>query len=40
MAATANNAQIIDAAIADDNPVSPKRMMVYLVALFLEWEFR
>ncbi|WP_349825484.1 GumC family protein [Bacteroides ovatus] len=34
LAATANNAQIIDAAIADDNPVSPKRMMVYLVALF------
>ncbi|MEW9603875.1 GumC family protein [Bacteroides sp. L008] len=35
LAATANNAQIIDAAIADDNPVFPKRMMVYLVALFL-----
>ena len=33
LAATANNAKIIDAAIADDNPVSPKRMMVYLVAL-------
>lgn len=40
LAATANNAQIIDAAIADDNPVSPKRMMVYLVALFWEWESR
>ena len=35
LAATANNAQIIDAAIADDNPVSPKRMMVYLVTLLL-----
>ena len=35
LAATANNAQIIDAAIADDNPVSPKRMMVYLLALLL-----
>ena len=35
LAATANNAQIIDAAIADDNPVSPKRMMFYLAALVL-----
>ena len=33
LAATANNAQIIDAAIADDNPISPKRMKIYLVAL-------
>ena len=33
LAATANNAKIIDEALADDNPVSPKRMMVYLAAL-------
>lgn len=33
LAATANNAKIIDEAIADNNPVSPKRMMVYLAAL-------
>ena len=33
LAATANNAKIIDEALADDNPVSPKRMMIYLVAL-------
>ena len=35
LAATANNAKIIDDAFADDNPVSPKRMMVYLAALVL-----
>lgn len=35
LAATANNAKIIDQAIADDNPVFPKRMMIYLVALVL-----
>lgn len=35
LAATANNAKIIDEALADDNPVSPKRMMVYLAALLL-----
>ena len=35
LAATANNARIIDEALADDNPVSPKRMMVYLAALVL-----
>lgn len=35
LAATANNAKIIDEALADDNPVSPKRMMVYLAALVL-----
>ena len=35
IAATANNAKIIDEAIADDIPVSPKRSMVYLIALVL-----
>ena len=33
LAATANNAKIIDEAIADDTPVSPKRSMIYLIAL-------
>ena len=32
LAATANNAKIIDEALADNNPVSPKWMMIYLVA--------
>ncbi len=35
LAATANNAKIIDEAIADDVPVSPKQSMVYLIALVL-----
>ena len=35
LAATANNAKIIDEAIADDTPVSPKRSMIYLIALAL-----
>lgn len=35
LAATANNAKIIDEAIADDIPVSPKRKIVYLIALVL-----
>ena len=35
LAATANNAKIIDDAIADDAPVSPKGKMIYLVALVL-----
>lgn len=35
LAATANNAKIIDEAIADDAPVSPKGKMIYLVALVL-----
>ena len=35
LAATANNAKIIDEALADDNPVSPKKMMIYLVAFVL-----
>ena len=36
LAATANNAKIIDDAIADDDaPVSPKRKMIYLIALVL-----
>lgn len=35
LAATANNAKIIDKALADDNPVSPKRMMIYFAALIL-----
>ena len=35
LAATANNAKIIDEALADNNPVFPKKMMVYLAALLL-----
>ncbi len=35
LAATANNAKIIDEAIADDIPVSPKGPMIYLIALVL-----
>lgn len=35
LAATANNAKIIDEPIADDVPVSPKRLIIYLVALML-----
>ena len=35
LAATVNNAKIIDEAIADDIPVSPKRRMIYLIALVL-----
>ena len=35
LAATANNAKIIDEAIADDIPVSPKGKMIYLIALVL-----
>lgn len=35
LAATANNAKIIDGAIADDIPVSPKRKIIYLIALVL-----
>ena len=35
LAATANNAKIIDEAIADDIPVSPKGKIVYLIALVL-----
>ena len=35
LAATANNAKTIDEALADDNPVSPKRMVIYLAALVL-----
>ncbi|WP_294545061.1 tyrosine-protein kinase [uncultured Bacteroides sp.] len=35
LAATANNAKIIDEALADDNPVSPKKMMIYLAAFVL-----
>lgn len=33
LAATANNAKIIDEALSDDSPVSPKRMVIYLAAL-------
>ena len=33
LAATANNAKIIDEALADNSPISPKRMTIYLVAL-------
>ena len=35
LAATANNAKVIDEAIADIVPVSPKRSMIYLIALVL-----
>ena len=35
LAATANNAKIIDDAMADDAPVSPKGKMIYLIALVL-----
>ena len=35
LAATANNAKIIDEAIADTIPVSPKRSVIYLIALVL-----
>ena len=35
LAATANNAKTIDEALADDSPISPKRMMVYFAALVL-----
>ena len=33
LAATANNAKIIDEALSDDSLVSPKRMVIYLAAL-------
>ena len=35
LAATANNAKTIDEALADEIPVSPKGMMIYLVSLIL-----
>lgn len=35
LAATANNAKTIDEALADDNPVSPKKMIIYLAALVM-----
>ncbi len=35
LASTANNAKIIDAALADDLPISPKRSIIYLVALVI-----
>ena len=35
LAATANNAKIIDEAIPDNSPVSPKRMTIYLGALIV-----
>lgn len=35
LASTANNAKIIDAALADDIPISPKRSIIYLVALII-----
>lgn len=33
LASTANNAKIIDAAIPDSNPVSPKKNIIYLIAI-------
>lgn len=35
LAATANNAKIIDEPMADDIPVSPKKSFIYLIALIL-----
>ena len=35
LAATANNAKIIDEAIADDAPVAPRSKIIYLIALIL-----
>lgn len=35
LAANANNAKIIDDALADDAPVSPKTKVIYLIAFFL-----
>lgn len=35
LASTANNAKIIDAALADDLPISPKHSIIYLVALVI-----
>lgn len=35
LAATANNAKTIDEALADDKPVSPNKMIIYLAALVM-----
>ncbi|MCI1683378.1 MAG: polysaccharide biosynthesis tyrosine autokinase [Bacteroides sp.] len=35
LAATTNNARIIDNAIADEDPVSPKKKLIYLIALVM-----
>lgn len=35
LAATANNAKIIDDALADESPISPKGKLIYLIALVL-----
>lgn len=35
LAATANNAKVIDEAIAEDTPVAPKKGLIYLAALML-----
>ena len=35
LAATANNAKIIDAALADGSPVSPQRMTIFMISLVL-----
>ena len=35
LAATTNNAKIIDDALADDTPISPKNKLIYLIALIL-----
>jgi tyrosine-protein kinase Etk/Wzc len=39
LASTANNAKIIDAALADDTPISPRHSIIYLVALILGFAF-
>ena len=35
LAATANNAKIIDEPVTDGDPVSPKPKMIYMIALVL-----
>ena len=40
LAATANNAKIIDDALADDVPISPNKKIIYLAALYSVSAFR
>lgn len=35
LAATANNAKIVDEAMADNGPVSPKTKTIYMIALVM-----